>query len=350
MSGEKSEPPTAKRLLEARRKGQVAKSQDLVAALLLLTAVGTLWLSANLIKNRLSMAIGDHIANAASFTGELSAEIAWQALVGAAHHGALVLAPLLGAMLLVAGIANYLQIGSLLAFQSIKPDINKLNPLNGLKQKFFKSRAYLELLKSIIKMGVAGVVTASVLWRSRLDFVELTGQPAPRAAFFAASVCFEIGLKVGLVFLGIGAGDLLLQRHLHLKELKMTKQEVKEEHKETEGHPLLKNARRQLRHEMTSQSLMEAMRQATVIVVNPTHLAVALAYDCQTMSAPVVVARGAELMAAQMRRLAEEAGVPTVRDVLLARTLYELEIETEIPEELYEAVAVILRWAQQLKG
>jgi flagellar biosynthesis protein FlhB len=167
-------------------------------------------------------------------------------------------------------------------------------------------------------------------------------------AAFTSTIVLEIGLKVGFTFLLLGAADYFLQKFLYLKEMKMTKQEVREEHKETEGNPLVKGARRQIHREILMQGMMVAIKKADAVVVNPTHVAVALRYDRGTMNAPTVVAKGAELMAAHIRQLAKEAGVPIMRDVGLARALYELELEAEVPEELYEAVAVVLRWVYQL--
>jgi flagellar biosynthetic protein FlhB len=155
-------------------------------------------------------------------------------------------------------------------------------------------------------------------------------------------------LKVGIAFLLLGIGDRFLQKFLHLKEMKMTKQEIREEYKETEGNPLIKSARRRIHLEILQQAMMAAVKKADVVVVNPTHVAVALKYDRAQMDAPTVVAKGAELMAAQIREIAEESKVPIIRDVPLARSLYDLEIDALIPEELYEAVAEVLRWVYQM--
>jgi flagellar biosynthesis protein FlhB len=178
--------------------------------------------------------------------------------------------------------------------------------------------------------------------------LRLSGEGVAQAASFTLSLGLGIGIKVGLVFLLVGAGDYFLQRFLYLKEMRMTKQEVKQEFKESEGDPHIKGARRRLHHEILARNMVSAVRGANVVVVNPTHVAVALKYDDALMDAPTVVAKGAGPLAAQIRRVAEESKVPIMRDVPLARTLFDLEVDAEVPEELYEAVAVVLRWVYGL--
>ena len=348
QGGEKTEQPTEKRLRDARRKGQVAKSQDLASALLLIVAVSVLWLISGYAGAWMSAAMREHLQHAASFEGELSQEIALGSLFAGVKTLALVLAPLFGVLFVFAALANYFQIGSVFTFEPLKPNPGKLNPTEAFKNKFLKSKPYIELGKTIVKVIITVGVVWTVLWGARTDVVELTSRPVGVAASYVVSLVFEIGLKVGLAFLLLGAGDFFLQRYLHRKELRMTKHEVKEEYKETEGNPIYKNMRRQMHREILMQSVLAAVREANVVVVNPTHVAVAIRYDRGSMTAPTVVAKGAELMAAQIREVAQEAKVPIMRDVPLARSLYELEIDEEVPEGLYEAVALVLRWVYQL--
>jgi flagellar biosynthetic protein FlhB len=346
--GEKTEQPTEKRLRDARRKGQVAKSHDLSSAVLLVAAVAVLWIASGYMGGWLSSSMTEQLNFASSFKGDLDERVALTALGAGAKSLLLALAPLFGALVVVAVLVSYFQVGSIFSFEPIKPNPNKLNPAEGFKQKFLKARPYVELAKTVVKLAVACVVVAAVLWSARSDIVRLTRQPPDVAAAYAGALFFQIGVRVGLVFLVIGAADYFLQRFLHRKELRMTKHEVREEYKETEGNPLHKSLRRQMHREILLQSVMEAVRRASVVVVNPTHLAVAIRYERGETSAPVVVAKGAELLAARIRELAKESGVPVTRDVPLARALYELEIDEEVPEELYESVAVVLRWVYQL--
>jgi flagellar biosynthesis protein FlhB len=348
QGGEKTEQPTEKRLRDARRKGQVAKSQDLTSALLLVTAAAILAIAGAQIGLQLTNAMRDGLLRATNLNADFDQAAAVGLFWSSMQTMALVLAPLLIALFVIALLVSYLQVGPIFSFEPVKPDLKKLNPAEGFKQKFLKPRAYIELVKMILKMTIAGVIILVVIWDNLADIILLTTQKVDRAASFAASVVFQITWKVAAAFVILGVADRFLQRFLHLKEMRMSKQEVREEYKETEGNPLFKSARRRLYLEMLQQSMMAAVKKADVVVVNPTHVAVALKYDRNEMDAPVVVAKGAELMAAQIRKIATEADVPTFRDVPLARALYDIDIDSSIPEELYEAVAEVLRWVYQL--
>jgi len=348
QGSEKTEQPTDKRLRDARRKGQVAKSQDLTSALLLVTAVAVLALVGTQMGLQLADAMRDGVVRATTSKTEFDQAAAVGLIWSGMSTMAWALAPLLTALFVISLLVSYLQVGPVFSFETIKPDLKKLNPAEGFKQKFLKARPYIELLKTLIKMIVAGVVIFAAIWDSRADLIRLSSQKVAHVGAFASAVIFQIGLKVAIAFLILGIADRFLQKFLHLKELKMTKQEIKDEYKETEGNPLIKSARRRIYFEILQQSMMAAVKKADVVVVNPTHVAVALKYDRAEMEAPIVVAKGAELMAAQIRKLAKEADIPTLRDVPLARALYDIEIDTSIPEELYEAVAEVLRWVYQL--
>ncbi len=348
QAGEKTEQPTAKRLRDARRKGQVARSHDLSSAILLVVSVAVLYLAGGSVAGWAGGAMREQLEHAATYRGQLDQAAALGALLTGVKALAIVLAPLFAARLVVAFLANYFQVGSIFSFEPVKPNANKLNPAEGFKNKFLKARPYVELGKTALKLVIASVVVGTALWSARRDIVELTRQPTQLAASYAISLIFQIGLRVGIAFLVIGAADYFLQRYFHRRELMMTKHEVREEYKETEGNPIHKSLRRARHREILMQAMMEAVRRANVVVVNPTHVAVALSYERETMGAPTVLAKGADLMAAQIRKIAEESEVPIMRDVPLARALYELEIDAEVPEELYESVAVVLRWVYKL--
>jgi flagellar biosynthetic protein FlhB len=348
-TGEKTEQPTDKRLQDARKKGQVAKSQDLTSALLLIAAVAVVWLIGGYIGGVLQASVKDQIEFAAAFRGEFTSETAasvmWRGLAGMFW----VLTPIFLVVTVFAFLGNFLQIGTVFSFEAIAPKFERLDPFEGLKQKFLKSRSYIELVKTVSKVLVAAVVAGYVLWEAREETVGLIEKPLGVAASYSFSLVLEICLKIGLAFLILGGADFFLQRFLHRRDMKMTKREVKEEYKETEGNPLIKSQRRALHREILSQSLpAQAVRDADLVVVNPTHVAVAVKYERGAAKAPVMTAKGADLMAAQIRRIAMESGVPVKREVALARALYELEVDQEIPEELYEAVAVVLQWVYSM--
>lgn len=347
-SGERTEQPTAKRLRDARKRGQVSKSQDLTSAMLLIAAVVALWFAATYMGSKLSDAMHEGIARAASYDGRINESFALSVLTDAAWTLGAALLPLFAILVVVSLLVSYLQVGSLFAFEALKPSFGKINPAQNFTQKFLKSRPYIELTKTLIKLAVTVALALTVLWSAREDIVELTHAPINLVAAFTVQLIFDIGIRVGIAFLVIGAMDWFLQRFLHLKEMRMTKEEVRREYKESEGDPNIKFMRKQLHREILAQSMMAAVKRADVVVVNPTHVAIALAYDRANDSAPLVVAKGAELMAKQIRDIAQAAGVPMMRDVPLARALYELEIDEEVPEGLYEAVATVLRWVYEL--
>lgn len=347
-TGEKTEQPTDKRLQDAKKKGQVAKSQDLTSALLLIAAVAVVWMIGGYIGGVLQGTVKEQIEFAAKFKGDFTSEVAygvlWQGLVSMFW----VLTPIFIVVMVFAYLGNYLQIGTIFSFEAISPKFEKLNPVEGFKQKFLKSRSYIELAKTIFKMLITMAVAGFVLWNAREDIVRLIAKPPDVVAGYTFGLVLEICLKIGIAFLILGAADFFLQRFLHRQDMKMTKHEVKEEYKETEGNPLIKAQRRALHREILSQSLAAAVRDADVVMANPTHVAVALKYDRGNANAPIITAKGADLMAAQIRQIAAESGVPVKRDIPLARALYELEVEQEIPEELYEAVAVVLQWVYSM--
>lgn len=347
-SGEKTEQPTSKRLRDARKKGQVAKSQDLSSAIMLIVAVGVMYALSGYWGELFMNMFEDQLTYAVTFRGEFNQYVAFTAMAAGLKLFVMALAPLLGVMMLIAFGANYLQVGSLFAPEGVKPDIKKINPIDGFKNKFFKAKSYIELGKTVVKMIITAVVVGYVLSGSINDLIKLTQQPISSAVAFIIGLILQIFFTVGLAFLVIGGADYFLQYFLHRKELKMTKQEVKEEWKEMEGDPYIKAKRKQLHREIISQSVASAVKGANVVVANPTHLAIALKYEQGSEGAPIIVAKGADLMAAQIRQIAEEARIPITRDVPLARSLYEFEVEEEIPEELYESVAVVLRWVYEM--
>jgi len=345
MSGEKTEKPTEKRLFDARKKGQAAKSQDLTSALMLISIVIIFWLGGKFLAANLLQMTQKGIETAGAFSGELTRERASDLLYRAAIDFSLTLAPLFIFLFIGAIVFNYVQTGSIFAFEHAKPDVNRLNPAVNFKQIFLKSRSYLGLGKILLKLILALIVVGSVLYGEIPNLVRLVEQPAAGIAAFLFGLLLRTGFYVGILFLGLAIGDFFLQRFLFLNQMKMSKQEVGQENKESEGDPLVKWVRKNSHREILAQNFVEAVKTADVVVINPAHIAVVLKYDREKMSAPRVVAKGAELIAKQIREIAKESDVPVMRDVSLGRKLYELEIDAEIPEEMYEPVAEVLRWA-----
>ena len=348
-TGEKTEKPTDKRLQDARKKGQVAKSQDLTSALLLIAAVAVVWMIGGYIGGILQSSVKEQIEFAATFKGEFTSETAYNVIWQGLSAMVWTLTPIFIIVMVFAFLGNYLQIGSIFSFESVSPKFEKMNPAEGFKQKFLKARPYIELGKTIFKMLITGLIAGYVMWEAREDIARLITKPPDIVASYTFGLILEICLKIGIAFLILGGADFFLQRYLHRNDLKMTKHELKEEYKETEGNPLIKSQRRYLHREILSNSMAAAVRDADVVLANPTHISVALKYDRGKSNAPIITAKGGDLMAAHIRQIAAESGVPIKRDIPLARALYEFDVEDEIPEELYEAVAAVLQWVYKLK-
>lgn len=314
----------------------------------MIATVGLVWLIGGYIGGVLQSSVKDQIEFAVTFKGDFTTETAFDVFAGGLTTMFWVLTPLFVVVMVFAFLANYLQIGSIFSFDSISPKFEKLNPAEGFKQKFLKARPYIELGKTVFKMLITATIAGLVLWSAREDVIRLIYKPPDLVIYYTFGLVLEIGLKIGFAFLILGGADFFLQRFLHRHDMKMTKHEVKEEYKETEGNPLIKSQRRAIHREILSQSMAAAVRDADVVLANPTHVAVALKYDRGKQDAPIITAKGADLMAANIRQIADESGVPIKRDIPLARALYQLDVEDEIPEELYEAVAVVLQWVYSM--
>ena len=347
MSEQKTEKPTPKKLRDARKKGQVSKSRDITQALLFLTSMGVLAAGGPAFVMS-AKALFTDCFRPGLLTGDLRAEEVVGQLGYAGGRLLLFSAPFLAAVTLVAAAAEFLQVQALFAPEAIQFKLERLNFIKGLQNIFCKPKTYLELLKNLIKFALAIALLFFVIRGSLRDII-LTARATPEttgklAAYLMSTLLF----RMGVLFLLLAAADFFLQRKLFLKELMMSKYEVKKEYKEEEGDPHIRHQRRHLHQQLLAQSMIQNVPRADVVVVNPTHLAIAIRYDAQSMNAPRVTAKGQEAMAKSIRELAEKSGVPVTRNVALAHSLFPVELGDEIPEDLYEAVAEVLSWVHQL--
>ncbi|MDX2153458.1 MAG: type III secretion system export apparatus subunit SctU [Bryobacteraceae bacterium] len=348
MAGEKTEQPTEKKLRDARKKGQIARSADLTQALLFLGVTATLQLSGWLLMDKLRWAMQ------ASFdprflSGDLE-PAAWSAVTAAWWREVAVgLAPLLGAAVLIALAGGFLQARGLFSLEVLKPQLSKLNPIEGFKNLFFKAKTWIELGKNLLKLAIIAGIAWFEVKRAMAEFAFAGRLDVPAMAGLAAGAMYGLLYKTGGAFLVIGFADYMIQKKLHLKEMMMTKEEVKREYKESEGDPHVKHMRKELHHQLLNEAEAGNAAHADVVVVNPVHLAVALQYRADTMNAPRVVAKGQNLKAAKIRDIARKSNVPVMQDIPLARQLFKVETGHEIPEEMYTAVAEVLLWVRELK-
>ncbi len=347
MSGEKTEQPTPKRLQDSRKKGEVFKSRDFAQALLFMTAAAVLASGGpayvaelrNLMKEFFTPVVMQGTMTQNAMLSRLG--YAWSKFL-------LLSAPLLAALVVVGAAANFMQVKALFAPEVIKPKFDKLNPLNGFKNTFFSSKTYLELAKSLIKFAVIFWLLYSAVKGSMRDIVHTPDLRIDQTAALAAKLMSGILFKAGAVFVLLGAADFMIQKKMFMKKMMMSKEDVKQEFKEQEGDPHVKHMRRHLFQQLMHESVARNVPRATVVVANPTHVAVALRYDEASMQAPQVTAKGQDSMALKILEIAREHQVPVVRNIGLAHSLYDLEIGLEVPEDLYEAVAEVLNFVSQL--
>ncbi|MBC6444100.1 MAG: type III secretion system export apparatus subunit SctU [Alphaproteobacteria bacterium GM202ARS2] len=346
-SGEKTEQPTPKRLRDARKKGQVALSKDFASSLLLCGLCGTFaflhedW-GADL--RVMVVAGGDFLSQ--PFDVALGNVFA---VVFAVATGIIV--PIVLTVIVVGVLAHVLQTGPLLAFEALKPDLKKLNPVSNAKNLLGKKKL-LEFLFNILKV----IVLSFILFHIIRDFLrDLLWAPSSCGlvciVMLYVSMVGLLLLFTCLVFVVVGAADLLLKRKLHIKELMMTKDEVKREFKEMEGDPHIKSKRKQMFQEIAMNQVAEKVKTASVIVTNPRHIAVALYYDKDKTPLPVLLAKGEGGMARLIIKTAEKEGIPIMQNVPLARELYRgVEVDHYIPSDMIEEIAAVFRWLQQIKS
>ena len=344
---EKTEEATPRRLEKSREEGQVARSRELATFMLLLAGVIGLWSMGGLLYDQLGVVM----EQAFLFERRQALETT-PMLTNALNLGERTLYALMPLFLLltvVALVAPALLGGWLISAKSLKPQLGKLNPVKGLK-RLFGVQALVELAKAIAKSLLVGSVAVTFLYMNRGDFMALMDQPIQQALAKAMGMAAEAcGLMV-LTLLVVILIDVPYQLWSHAKKLRMSKDEVKREHKESEGDPQVKGRIRQQQQAMARGRMMSKVPEADVIITNPSHYAVALEYQETGMSAPRVVAKGADEVAARIRELGEEHGVPRLEAPPLARALYHhVDLDAEIPADLYTAVAEVLAWAFGLK-
>jgi flagellar biosynthetic protein FlhB len=345
---ERTEQPTAKRREQAREQGQVARSSDLSAAAVLLLAAGGLELLGGWSGGQLHALMRSGLT--LSREQALDESAALGAFAGAARHALYACTPLFGLTVLAALAAPIALGGRGFHLQALAPDFSRLSPGAGFARMFSLNGA-VELGKAFAKFLALALVAALVLWQQSGAILGLSAQPAPVAIMHAASMtAFALLMLAGTLALIAGV-DVPWQLWRHTQELRMTREQIREEMKETEGAPEIKGRIRKIQNERARRRMMREVPKADVVVVNPTHFAVALRYDEQRMRAPIVVAKGQELIAARIRAIAEEHRVPIFEAPPLARALHRhVQLGAEIPAALYVAVAQVLTYLTQVRA
>lgn len=344
---ERTEAPTPRRRQEARSSGQIGRSTDLNAALTLLGALVILHVIGRNVLGRLLTITRECLG-----AGEESIEPDQMVriLCVSLRDGAALVLPVVLGVLVLALVSAFAQVGVLFTFKPLKPSLDKLNPMRGLKN-MFSARSFILLIMGVAKMLLLSLVAYWTL-RQRMDVLaNMSAMSHLTVVAVASELVFTLGLRLAIVLLILAIFDFAWQRYKTERDLRMTKEEIKEELKRMDGDPKLKARRRQVQMQMAIQRIRAAVPKADVVVTNPTEFAVALQYDNETMTAPRVTAKGADYLAKQIRELAIMHGVPIVERPPLARALYRtVEVGQEIPAEFYQAVAEVLAYVYELAG
>ncbi|MBX7256131.1 MAG: flagellar biosynthesis protein FlhB [Candidatus Hydrogenedentes bacterium] len=344
--GEKSLPASAQKISKAREEGNIAKSQDLNAAWSLAVALGIFWYSGSDMFEGLVESTQFFFGNITQFSPDTDAFIDL-AMFTLLRLGRLLL-PFCVLMLLAGTTMNVIQTGFVYTPKALAPKFNRLNPISGFK-KFFSPRTLVELVKSVLKL-VLIMYIVYVAMRDRIDEIYGIAYLTPMGAISGiASLAAAIWLRVVLAMLILGLADFGYQYWQHRQDLRMTVQEAKEEARSMEGDPRIKQRIRQIQRQMAMKRMMAEVPTADVIITNPVRFAVALRYDMDTMAAPVVVAKGARLLAQRIRQIAEENQVPIVEKPELARALFKnIEVGQPVSENLFRAVAEVLSFVYRI--
>ena len=348
FSGEKTEKATPKKKQDARKKGQVAKSTDLTNAIVLFAAFSILLIFGKQSAMRL-FNLG-HQVFSDFLLWNLTLDSIPLLFINLFKEAVLITWPIFLATWLAAFATNLAQVGFLISFESMKFDLNKINPIEGAK-RIFSLRTLVEFIKSLLKLTAIIVVASMLLWQQRGTLLRLPEMDILSIISYLASLLVKLGLTIAAVYLVIAVADLIFQRYDHAKKLRMSKQDVKDEFKKTEGDPLIKHKIKEKQRQIATARMMQDVPKAQVIVTNPTHYAVAIAYEAGKMQVPVVVAKGADYLALKIKEIAKEHRIVIMENKPLARTLYaSVEVGQEIPEELFKAVAEVLAYVYRVKG
>ena len=345
---EKTEKATPKKVFDERKKGQVAKSQELPAALILTLVFASFMMIGGYYKTHFIGLFTNLFENWLML--ELTAGNLGDFFVSIMLEVIILLAPIFAIVLIVGVVGNVVQFGFLLTGEPLQPKFSKLNPIEGFK-RIFSMRSLVEFAKSLLKVTIIGVMVYTIVIGEWTTIQGLALQPLDMVFSYAASLVLRLGITIGSILIVLALLDFMYQKYEHAKSLKMSKQDIKEEHKKAEGDPLIKSKIREKQLRMAISRMMQEIPNADVVITNPTHFAVALKYDSSNMDAPKVIAKGMDHLALKIREIANEHGVITMENKPLARALYsQAEIGDSVPADLFQAVAEVLAYVYKLKG
>ncbi len=347
--GEKTEEPTPKRRQEARDEGNVAKSQDFSAAILLTVGTVAIWFAAMSMLGQGRIVL-ENILDGNTLIDPLRPEQAWDAVKYIAAAAMRVLLPFLLVCWLAGYIGNFLQVGWLFTMKAVRPKFSKLNPLKGF-QRIFGISGLVKVTLDSLKVLIVVIVSTLTIYQYRETVILLPYLTILQSLSEIGWLLLDLAFRILAILFILGILDLVYQRWKHTKDMRMTKQQVKDEMKQSEGDPEIKRRRHQLQQQAAMQRIGSSVPKADVVVTNPEHISIAIQYDPDAMGAPRVVAKGADFLALRIRQIAMQHRIPIVERKPLARALYkDVGVGQEIPPDFYQAVAEILAYVYRLSG
>ena len=351
QDGEKTEEPTAKKLEDARKKGQVMRSTEVVTAATLLAFFFMLKIFVGFIGNRFMTSIRQTIGFISDYTSEPFTLNTARTIIRGSFWNIIVAAfPIMIVGLVVTIVAIVFQVKWKVTAEPLKPKFDKFNPVTGMKRLFSKDKI-MDLFKSIAKVVILAYVVYSYLKNQWPLIYKMYSYTLPQAIAVIGDTVINVGIRISALFAVIAMFDLFYQKWKYHQDMMMSKQEVKDEYKNSEGDPKVKSQQKQRMQQASQRRMMQDLPNADVVITNPTHLAVAIKYDKDTNEAPVVVAKGADYLAQKIKDRARENAIEIVENKPLARMLYHnVEIGAEIPPELYQMVAEVLAYVYSLTG
>jgi flagellar biosynthetic protein FlhB len=347
-ANDKSQDATPHRRQQAREEGQVAQSPDLASAGLLIVGLAILLTLGGQIANFFGLYAREQLGGDPWISADQDFVVGH--FLAVVIEVAKVLAPVLGLLLLAGVLVHMLQTGLMWVPDKLSLDLDRLNPLKGF-QRIFSLSGAMRLVMGLFKVLIVSMVAFWSLYHRREEILGVSAMDLPQIAAFIVDITLWTSIKIGMALLVLAVVDYMYQRWKHEQDLRMSSQEVREEMKNLQGDPQVAARRRQVQRQLALHRVSSAVPKADVVITNPTELAVAIQYDSTTMNAPIVVAKGAGEVAARIRRLALEHGVPVLERKPLAQALYkDVDINRPIPDKMYAAVAELLAYVYQLKG
>jgi flagellar biosynthesis protein FlhB len=344
----KTEKPTSRRLQKAREKGQIARSKEIPSAAVLFGSLLILFYFGNTIVQTLELEMRNMLR--VQIPPELTIIYLSSLLRGVALRVSFILVPVMLAIVALSIGSNVLQGGFLVSSEAIKFKFNQLNPVSGIKRLFSKN-SLMQLAKSLVMVMVVSIISYQVVSKYIPLYPRLVLMNANQLLYWTATISYEIFIRVAVLLVILAIADYCFQKYQFTEQLKMSKQEVKDEHKDMDGDPMIKGRIRRMQREMARKRMMNDVPTADVIITNPTHYSVALSYKVNSMEAPKVVAKGVGFLALKIRELAQQHGIPLVENRPLAQTLYKtVNIGEYIPANLFKAVAEILAYVYKAKN